>query len=428
MKFSAILSLGALAAGSLWATNSRVDAMGKSTTFFMDDAAIFDNASNIGLFPNFLIGEFGTYDAVTPGGDPQSPWFGGIFSYGFGDEGNGDPRGTIGGVFNRRNEWEQYLPDSAIIQTGINSGDSLVVVPKTITNFDGFLGGSTSEGNLYGAHIFVGVQDGADNEGNINSYAFASIIKADVGINWQLPDDMDFELSAGLGRIAFGDSDKDFWDLGEWSLYGEGRIFSTIEAINGEFVGAGEYSYIQTDGREVTTFAIGPGVNVSMDLGFFWLGLQGFYQSDITEGWERGISGTSFYNSSPDLGMNGRDKLEKTGGRISFGIERNIWADWFVIRVGGQKEIAYSTCTPSTEKADYGPQNKAFCGQTGNYWSTNAYGDATSGDHIGFGFGLNVEEKLKVDFAMSESTLFLNPFTAPEGATWVSRISASYSF
>ena len=98
------LSFGVLGVGSAFATFARVESMGKNTTYIMDDVSIFDNAANINLYPNYLIGEFGPYTQDVPTGtnmDPQHPNFGGIFSLSLGDENNPDPRLSIGGLFGR---------------------------------------------------------------------------------------------------------------------------------------------------------------------------------------------------------------------------------------------------------------------------------------------------------------------------------------
>ena len=44
----------------------------------------------------------------------------------------------------------------------------------------------------------------------------------------------------------------------------------------------------------------------------------------------------------------------------------------------------------------------------------------------GWGFGINIEEKLKIDVTIAEDLLFRNPFQG-EGR-WFSRIDATYSF
>ena len=107
---------------------------------------------------------------------------------------------------------------------------------------------------------------------------------------------------------------------------------------------------------------------------------------------------------------------------ITFGIERNIWWDWFVIRVGGQKSILYTKCDVNEKNTS----GHGICREDGNFFSTNPLADGTSDDHVGFGFGINIEEKLKIDVTVAEDLLFRNPFQG-EGRIF-SRISATYSF
>ena len=67
------LSFGVLGVGSAFATFARVESMGKNTTYIMDDVSIFDNAANINLYPNYLIGEFGPYTQDVATGTNQDP-------------------------------------------------------------------------------------------------------------------------------------------------------------------------------------------------------------------------------------------------------------------------------------------------------------------------------------------------------------------
>ncbi len=87
------------------------------------------------------------------------------------------------------------------------------------------------------------------------------------------------------------------------------------------------------------------------------------------------------------------------------------------MRVGGQKEISYRD------------QTSNIAGQTFNYIFTNATSDGTPGDAVGFGIGINVEEKLKVDATLAEDMLYTfgNLLSGPEHHI-ISRISATYSF
>ena len=243
-------------------------------------------------------------------------------------------------------------------------------------------------------------------------------------------EDVDWEVSGGLGRVAYGESDKGIFD-GDYSWWAKSRLFSTIEALNGELVPEAEIYNVQA-GNGLTDFHVGAGlgVNVAMDRGFFWLGLEGFRHSTETEGFSVADDGSVVYDATAK-NLPGNDVATTTGGVLSFGIERNVFWDWFVVRVGGRKVIAYVDC----DEADgYGKDAEgnalAYCGGKmkveGNYWETNPVGDGSLEDHIGWGWGINVEEKLKIDVVMAEDFLYRNPFQG--GRLWISRVSASYSF
>ena len=132
-------------------------------------------------------------------------------------------------------------------------------------------------------------------------------------------------------------------------------------------------------------------------------------------------TGESTYNSQNNEDP-AWDKRRDIGGKISFGIERNIWWDWFVIRVGGQKSILYTSC----DQHDKNKGKSGFCNADGNFFSTNPLADGTADDHVGFGFGINIEEKLKIDVTVAEDLLFRNPFQGE--SRFFSRLDATYSF
>ncbi len=430
MRINKYLLLSTMFAGvlSTYATEARVESMGKNSNFIMDDISIFDNAANIGVYQNQLIGGFGTYQDSEEGDlniDPQSPSFGGIFSIGIGDNKKRDPKFFIGGVLNRQDELLSLLPDSVIVEKASgNSQNERIAVPSTVTNIDGFLGLSSPEGNLFGLHIYTAVQDGVNDNGDVNSRYFASVLRLDGGVNFSFNEEVDWEISAGVNRIDFGDSKTDFLDLGEFGYNVETRMFSTLEALNGEFVPHMQYRVIQSFGIDKSDFSMGVGINVGMERGFFWMGLEYVNEIESTEGWTM-VDGKSIVDQHPNNeNQYGTDRRTETGAVVSFGIERNIWWDWLVVRVGGKKRITWVECNPSAigdEKFD-----TSYCGEEGSYLATNPLGDGTNDDHIGFGFGINVEEKLKVDVTVAEDLLFRNPFNGSRRL--FSRISATYAF
>jgi hypothetical protein len=421
------IAIGLLGASSVFASYARVESMGKNTTYIMDDVTIFDNPANINLYPNYLIGEMGEFNdnnlVAGSNKDPQHPWFGGIFSLALGTEDSRDPRLSIAGAFNRVDKnLFRFLPD--YVQIEESGALRRVAVPAPVTNFDGFLGGTLPNGNALGVHIYTAIQDGADKSESgayeVNKDAFASIVKADGGINWQFSSSMDGEISGGVARIQYGPEHRDILDGELFSIFGSGRLFSTIEAINGELVPAGSFSYMQAPGVDEMRGQFGTGVNVALDRGLFWLGLDFIWSEMSTHNWTYD-SRTGESTFATEFDEKYKDIRSETGGKISFGIERNIWWDWFVIRVGGQKSLTYVKC----DKNDNSPAN-SLCKEDGNYFSTNPVGDGTMDDHIGFGIGVNVEEKLKVDATLAEDVLYRNPFQG--SGRLISRVSATYSF
>ena len=419
------LTVGVLGVGSAFATVARVESMGKNTTYIMDDVSIFDNPANINLYPNYLIGGFGPYLTDVETGtnkDPQHPTFGGIFSLSLGSEEAPDPRLSIGGLFGREDALLfRFLPNYYVDENGNKHS-----LPKTVTNFDGFLGGTLSDGNALGLHIYVAHQDGGyeteSGEYQVDDDSYASVIRADAGLNLQLTNTMDWELSGGIARIQYGPEHKNFFDDGDFSYLVNSRAFVTLDAIDGELVPAMNAHFLKAPGIRETHAQAGLGINVGLDRGFFWMGADFVWNKKKAHDWSFDYdTGVSTYDvQSKDHSY--WDKRKDIGGVISFGIERNIWYDWFVIRVGGQKSILYTECSVDSHNAG----KSGICSDDGSFFSTNPIGNGTMDDHVGWGFGINIEEKLKIDVTIAEDLLFRNPFQG-EGR-WFSRLDATYSF
>jgi hypothetical protein len=171
----------------------------------------------------------------------------------------------------------------------------------------------------------------------------------------------------------------------------------------------------------------GLGLNVAMDRGFFWMGLDFIWNQMKAHDWvyDKSLNGGAWVYDSRNEDDPNWDKRSDVGGKISFGIERNIWWDWFVIRVGGQKSILYTDCDVNS-KNEYSADRYGICKDDGTFFSTNPLADGSADDHVGFGFGINIEERLKIDVTVAEDVLFRNPFQG-EGRIF-SRVDATYSF
>jgi hypothetical protein len=419
-----------------FATNARVESMGKRSTFIMDDISIFDNPANINLYPNFLIGELGVYtgaetDSVKTGQnhDPMEPWFGGIFSLDIG----ANSSLSIAGVLNRKEQrLLKFFPEK------IGTLSSNVETPEPVTNFDGFLGGNFNN-KAFGLHIYIAHQDGITRDENktiMTSDAFASALQLDAGVNIEVSNDLSLEVAGGAARIQYGPDDRDFLDQDLLSFFGNIRLFSKIQAINGHLIPVASIRDMNAPGRSEFEVMGGMGVDAAFDRGFFWLGLEGFFNNQKANAcWKKFDKNVYFAeNANSDWETDKKDwaRLWMIGGTISFGIERNIWWDWFVIRVGGQKTIAYADFKGSNSKTSSNflcPSENCNANPeivSGNFFVTNPVNDGTRNDNVGFGFGINIEEKLKIDATVAEDVVFRNPFQG-EGRL-ISRVSATYSF
>jgi hypothetical protein len=428
LRFAAV-AIAIAGSVSAFATNARVESMGKSSMFIMDDISIFDNPANINLYPNFLIGELGRYDNLKvdpePGEnrDPLDSWFGGIFSLKVRE----NVALSIGGVLNRKDErLTKYFPN------WIKNGNELYPAPEPVTNFDGFLGAKI-DNKAFGLHIYIAHQDGQDGDMKVNDDAFVSALQLDGGFNIELTSDYSLEFAMGTARIQYGPEDRDFLDNHLFSAFSHARLFSKLPAIQGHLIPVASFSYMRAPSRDEMDVVGGIGVDAAFEKGFFWMGINSFYNVERAySNWTKNSDGETIFDVSQDEWGTSRPRLWKFGGTINFGIERNVWWDWFMLRVGGQKTVAYASYNSAGGTGGEGPSilcsatNELNCSQNGNYFDTNPVSNGSRGDNIGFGFGINIEDKLKIDATVAEDVMFRNPFQG-EGRL-MSRIAATYSF
>ena len=433
MKQILVIFYVLILAANIFASQARVESMGKRPAFFLDEMTMFDNPANATFYSNALIGELGFYEQNSLGinnvglnQDPFQPWFGGLFKYGLSNEGLRNPQITIGGFFGREHyQFTRLIPKAV----KLNTQSAPISIPQTITNFDAFLAGTMVDGSAIGAHVYVGVQDGKQDDNEIANNAHVSILSMDYGANVLLTNSSSLELSLGIARIQYGPSRKTFLDPGLFSYYSQGRFFTDVDAINGQWILGGKLERWSVPGREEQFYDINTGVNVIIPRGMVWVGIDAVHRKEqLNEGWEgetdeNGAFTGGYIYREPNKRNPSEDRRSYMGGIISFGIERNIWSNLITVRAGGQKSFLYNKCTNVTG-------NQTICavrrGGEANYFSTNAYGDGSLDDHLGLGLGLNIEDKLKIDATIAEDIFFRNPFRG--SGRFVSRISASYSF
>ncbi len=413
------------------ATNARVESMGKTATFFMDDISIYENPANVSIYPNFLIGEpgritlFKDTSSLSENQDPSAPYGGGIISFSLNKDREADSRYPLlsfGVMLNRQNEMVSVLREAA-------EANNHVVPTPVVPNSDFFVGYAMPGGAMVGGHLYAARQSitvpvrklasSASMLAEVGIFMADSIIdsitasyyardlvwtsnavKGDLGLNIPIGQNRDLEFSFGLGMLNY--HGNDYLTMGnlaipsytktDLSYFVSSRLFSTMVSLNGEIVPVVKYKKISVRSYEKREFELGIGANVTLDRGFFWFGTE----------W---INGTV---SKAD-----GSEINRIDVPISFGIERNVVWDWLVLRVGFRKTI-----WGVVENSD---------GVSMNF--TNPEADMTVNDHVGGGIGINIEEKLKIDAVMAEDILYKwGNLLSGNSHHIFSRITATYSF
>jgi hypothetical protein len=185
----------------------------------------------------------------------------------------------------------------------------------------------------------------------------------------------------------------------------DARLFADAPALNGSFVPHIQANIISMpDDNTLIDFNGGLGINANIDRGFIWGGLEGFFYTNpnmmiagMTNNDVDTVSGVPY---AP---------VDRVGGKVAFGIERNVLTDWLIWRVGATKVLAYETLKG---------------GNYGSHWVENP-----EDDHVSFGLGVNIEDRFKVDAVIAENLIytFTNLFSG-NSHHFSSRISATFNF
>jgi len=407
-----ILAAGFVVGG--YATDARVAVMGRQNTpwFYRDEVSVFNNPADMSLYPNMLYGSFG--DVPPPAGGtslnyqynlPRDPHFGAMLSHRFSDEENG-PMFSIGAFVNRRDYMVERL-----LEAGGRDANSNYNLPDPVGKIDLMLGYDLGNGFAFGVGGYAAFQN--DKVGDI-VWNQTEFYKGSLGINWNIEQGLDLEAAFNGGvtnakylpesyYLADGKPNPQHEDDivvisegGDYFIRGDVRFFSAVPAINGSFVPQVSLEFMNLANNKIIDLNGGVGVNMNIDRGFFWAGLQGVYtQTDIS-------------------GSGANDQTNQSiGARLSFGIERNIMWDWFLIRVGGQKELRH-----------YSEGN----GVTAR-WNENPASDGSDSDLVGLGFGINIDNRLRIDFVASEDLpyTFTNLISGNMYHLF-NRVSATYRF
>jgi len=423
---------------AVFATDARVETMGKTDRFFRDETSIHRNAADLGLYDKIMYGSYGFVDSTTmrnasyyKGWSPKFPLFGGAVS--MGQKEGSSSKFAVGATFNRIDSLLNYVMFNVDelglgyryndLLSGTNNGAKPVSFAGNTIDYNGevtdpaislvgkvdlMFAKTLYNGTTIGLGGYLAFQDSSIGS-NVDRFK-NRFVRGNVGVNTPIGDNVSLEASIGLsaldlrGRVFEASYNESQWydaaknDLG---MHIDARLFADIASISGAFVPHIQANVMQyAAGMEhLLDFNAGLGLNVNIDRGFFWTGLEGLYNKK-----------TRALIATDQQGYNIYGKKDLMGGKVAFGIERNVLTDWFIIRVGGAKLLA---------KESLGD------GKKGSKWVENP-----DEDHVSLGMGVNIEDRLKIDFTVVNNLpyTFTSLFSSGNTPYVMSRVSAVFAF
>ncbi len=435
--------LGLFLVSLLFSTESRIESMGKKDVFFRDDMSIFYNPANIGVLGNFITGSLGfvsdikdtsyvvtkVYGGTQNGGTvtnpdsvvlrevienktatPTNQWFGIVYSQPV----NKSISVLFGAAFNRDDYYMDFynaIRTKRIYATSVFTGDKYL--PELKGKSDYILGVKTGNMN-FAMSLYSAAQPLAEGGTLVGGRIIpeveldVSLKKISVGSELGLGENS-LEVFGALGMLSISNVNRrdavyNLPSNSDNSVWLGSRFFYRT-TIGGGLTFVPSLRYTSMSGTEAgldssySLLDIGLGMNLRLDGGFFWAGFQGESYTATTHSDSVELSGL--------------------GVRFSFGIEKSLIWKWLTVRVGGNKFVAKETI-------------KVKGGSTTEQWVENAVDNGRSDDFLGFGIGLNYQNRLRFDITLNEALPYFNPFgdglkNSSNGGHMLLRISSTFS-
>jgi len=433
-----LILLALFMALSVNATESRIESMGKRDIFFRDDMSIFRNPAGIGVLGNFVTGSLGFVSdskelvlnnprlvtsvdtsiscSTTTGGifhpstsqlvfdtsyqvktgTPTNQWFGVVYNYEL------NPNFALfgGAAFNREDDLLLFYnaqKNRRLYKTG-------TVFPDLKGKSDFILGAHFGKINAAAAYYHASQE--AKYQGTNDSTFGPSISLnrfnggTEIGLGSH-----SLEIFGGIGQIIYSNTGEGFesaLDIKEKtdnSLYLGSRLFFQTKIGGGiVFVPAVNYAKKAVFDSSITIISGGIGGSYRLENGFFWCGME----------WEN----YSAENDSADIKESGQ------GMHFNFGIEKSLIWKWLIVRVGGHRYFGTREIEVGNIKTEE--------------WVQNSEDSGLSDDLLGFGIGLNYQNRLRFDITFNEATPYFNPFGkglegSSNGGHMLLRISSTFS-
>ncbi|MFH1762265.1 MAG: hypothetical protein ABIA63_14300, partial [bacterium] len=274
-----------------------------------------------------------------------------------------------------------------------------------------------------GLHLFL-----ADNLISSDKEISTKLIKGDLGIVYNFSKDFSAEAALGLGNIRANYDFKKWWTeknvdtvnaLGDsifdttltrtemtnryenlYSIYFQSRAILKLGKKNSLIPLLKWKNVNGLDGLSRNIMGGGLGLTRSLYRGMVWTGGEYLYSK-------------SKYNTNRSQYSVSRNELSGHNIQISFGIEKQMIWEWFMLRVGATKAFVFEKHDQENYKEEMETIRQTL---------------EENKDVVGFGIALIPNEQLQFDVTASQQFPYSNVFSDSRNGLLVTRISATYKF
>ncbi len=431
--FIILFALMIVSVAGTYATESRIESMGKTDRFMLDEMAMFSNPAYFVVYPNILTGSLGKYVEQDWPYSLSGQWFGAWTTIN---------KVAVGAAFNRHDPLQEFLMSRRSLSYKRDYGQMMFVIYDSLWNRDTVAAADTTDslyviggrrfivdslrydiaeatvpapvgeaevflgynlGNMgVGIHVFRVAQDSLVNE---SRKAASGILRGDLGFLMKLSEKDFVDAAFTYARLTYYNADAvQALDEAQNTIGLSARAFLSVTQVGGQVVPSFKFS--QTSVVNDTILSVSPGMGYAREIegGSFWSGLEYEYGRDRS---------TSYSLDDNEDVVTEEDTLTSNKITFSFGIEKQIAWPWFTLRVGGRKTVSYN---------EQSSDGEAYVSK-----STNTDNDRSADDVIGAGVSLKVGDRLRFDVSGNERLPYSNIFNGTLESI-ATRISATYAF
>ena len=189
------------------------------------------------------------------------------------------------------------------------------------------------------------------------------------------------------------------------SFKGDLRLFSALTALNGDFVPHLSAEFINLNGYSAQKYSLGIGVNVNIDKGFFWTGLEGLVEQKYFSKFSSLFASNAarrFHYHHGNRGTPECGPRKKRSVGLACACASGFPRDCCIVQDGDGKN---------------------------GHWEQNPEAGGSDEDFASVGVGVNIENRFRIDGVVAKNIFytFTNLISGPQQYL-MNRITLTYSF